>query len=67
MKTNNASMNVGTGGLFQVPSLVGVAWRTPLFHDGSAASVSAVLARGHGGATLQAQQESDLAAYLETF
>jgi mono/diheme cytochrome c family protein len=67
MKTNNASVDVGTGGLFQVPSLVGVAWRTPLFHDGSAASLSAVLARGHGGATLQAQQKSDLAAYVATF
>jgi mono/diheme cytochrome c family protein len=67
MKTNNATVDVGTGGPFQVPSLVGVGWRTPLLHDGRAASLVGVLATGHGGQALQAQQKNDLAAYLETF
>lgn len=34
--TNRATMNVGTGGAFQTPSLVGVASRGPWMHDGCA-------------------------------
>src|SRR5439155_27202210 len=30
--TNNLNANVGTGGAFQVPGLVGVAWRAPFLH-----------------------------------
>jgi hypothetical protein len=67
MLTNNANVNVDTGGIFQVPSLIGVAWRTPLFHDGSAGSVGDVLGRAHGGAGLSAAQRSDLTSYVETF
>ncbi len=34
--TNNQSVDVGTGGLFQVPSLVGISTRGPFMHDGCA-------------------------------
>jgi cytochrome c peroxidase len=67
MRTNNASIDVKTGGTFQVPSLVGVAWRPPYFHDGSAPTLAAVLARGHNAVPLDSGQASDIAAYLETF
>ena len=36
MMTNNQSLDVGTGGKFQVPSLIGVAWRGPWIHNGCA-------------------------------
>ena len=39
MHTNNATVDVGTGGEFQVPSLVGVAWRGPFLHTGCAATL----------------------------
>lgn len=39
MKTNNMTLDVGTGGKFQVPSLVGVAWRGPWIHDGCATTL----------------------------
>src|SRR5438270_8690091 len=34
--TSNATVDVGTGGAFQVPSLVGVASRPPFLHNGCA-------------------------------
>jgi hypothetical protein len=37
--TNNATVDVGTGGSFQVPSLVGVSARAPFLHDGCAATL----------------------------
>jgi hypothetical protein len=69
--TNNATMNVGTGGAFQVPPLVGVGWRTPLMHDGCAATIGDRFGKcatpGHGSvASLSAQDISDLTAYLDT-
>jgi mono/diheme cytochrome c family protein len=67
MRTNNATVDVASGGLFQVPSLVGVAWRAPHLHDGSAPSVKVLLQRSHGGATLDPQQILDLSSYVETF
>lgn len=70
--TNNATVDVGTGGAFQVPPLVGVGWRTPLMHDGCAATVAdrfapacATAAHGTVGA-LTADQITDLTAYLDT-
>jgi hypothetical protein len=33
------SADVGTGGVFQIPSLVGVSKRLPLLHDGCAATL----------------------------
>jgi hypothetical protein len=69
--TNNQTMDVGTGGLFQVPPLVGVGWRTPLFHDGCATNLgsrfSACSTPAHGSiGSLMAGDLSDLIAYLET-
>jgi hypothetical protein len=69
--TNNQSMDVGTGGVFQVPPLVGVGWRTPLFHDGCATNLgsrfSACTTPAHGSiGSLTAGDLSDLIAYLET-
>jgi mono/diheme cytochrome c family protein len=68
-KTNNATMDVGTGGAFQVPSLVGVGWRTPLLHDGCAATLAdrfgACATKGHGVTSqLSTQDVQDLIAYL---
>ena len=68
-KTNNATMDVGTGGAFQVPSLVGVGWRTPLLHDGCAATLAdrfgACATKGHGATSqLSAQDLQDLVSYL---
>jgi hypothetical protein len=69
--TNNVTVDVGTGGSFQVPPLVGVGWRTPLFHDGCARVIAdrfgACATPKHGSIeTLSSQDVSDLIAYLET-
>jgi cytochrome c peroxidase len=82
--TNNATLDVGTshivavgadGGAssnaFQVPPLVGVGWRTPLFHDGCAATIldrfGQCATAGHGSTSqLSKQNVADLTAYLET-
>lgn len=70
--TNNATVSVGTGAAFQVPSLTGLAWRTPLMHDGCAASVRDRFGPCGGGeshghtAQLAPAQLDDLVAYLET-
>ncbi len=54
--TNNQPMDVGTGGAFQVPPLVGVGWRTPLMHDGCATTLAdrfgACATPQHGSTTL---------------
>ena len=69
--TNNKTVDVGTGGAFQVPPLVGVGWRTPLMHDGCAATIAdrfgACSTAGHGSiGSLSAGDISDMVAYLET-
>jgi cytochrome c peroxidase len=81
--TNNTTVDVGTrdtsnlpdGGppptAFQVPPLVGVGWRTPLMHDGCAATIAdrfgSCATPGHGTtAQLPPQDISDLTAYLES-
>lgn len=66
MHTNNESVDAHTGGVFQVPSLVGVSWRLPLLHDGSAATVRALLEKDHGEGHLQPAQIADLTAYVES-
>ena len=66
MHTNNATVDVGTGGAFQVPSLVGVSWRAPYTHDGSVETVRDLLEHTHGGAPLSMPQKSDLEAYVGT-
>ena len=69
--TNNSTMNIGTGGSFQVPPLVGVGWRTPLLHDGCATTIADRFGRcataQHGSiGSLSAQEISDLGTFLET-
>ncbi|HEV7559327.1 MAG TPA: hypothetical protein VGO00_27820 [Kofleriaceae bacterium] len=61
----------GTG-LWRVPSLIGVTARAPLFHDGAAATLDAVLDPARRGAAhrfgldLDAVARADLLAYLRT-
>jgi mono/diheme cytochrome c family protein len=72
--TNNETLDVGTGGAFQVPPLVGVSWRFPFLHDGCAQTLAERFALDGGcdtpahGTTsqLSAQDLSDLIAYLES-
>jgi hypothetical protein len=70
--TNNTTVDVGTGGAFQVPPLVGVGWRTPLLHDGCATTLtdrfsSACNTSLHGNtSSLSSQDIANLVAYLET-
>ena len=76
--TNNQLVNVGTGGVLKVPSLVGVGARAPFMHDGCAKTLldrftlrDAVGACGGGdthGKTshLAEAQLADLVAYLES-
>jgi mono/diheme cytochrome c family protein len=69
--TDNTTRDVGTGGSFQVPPLVGVGWRTPLMHDGCAATIAdrfgACATSKHGTiGALTNGNISDLGAYLES-
>jgi mono/diheme cytochrome c family protein len=72
--TNNTTVNVGTGGPFQVPSLIGIADRAPFIHTGCADSLRArftdpACSGGdqHGVISgLSAQDIDDLVAFLET-
>jgi mono/diheme cytochrome c family protein len=70
--TNNETRDVGTGGAFQVPSLVGVAWRGPLIHNGCAKTMKDRFDISCGGdkhgdvAGLDQAQISDLSTYLES-
>jgi cytochrome c peroxidase len=69
--TTSATVDVGTGGAFQVPSLVGVSARAPFLHDGCAATLAdRFLSCGspqHGRTSqLSSVQIDDLVAYLST-
>jgi mono/diheme cytochrome c family protein len=73
--TNNKTLDVGTGGLFQVPSLIGVGWRSPYFHDGRAPqlvdrfnpALSGSTSYPHGNTSgLTTSEVDDLLAYLQT-
>jgi hypothetical protein len=71
--TNNKSVDVGTGGVFQVPSLLGVSARAPFMHDGCAPTLLDrfnVYCGGddrHGAtSTLTPGDLADLVSYLET-
>jgi hypothetical protein len=71
MLTNNQTIDVGTGGGFQVPSLKGVAWRSPFLHDGCASTLTDRFGpcggTQHGDtSSLTPDQVADLVAYLET-
>ena len=69
--TNNQSLDVGTGGSFQVPPLVGVGWRAPLLHDGCAHTMldrfGKCSTQAHGStSSLTAANIADLSQYLES-
>ena len=69
--TNNATMDVGTGGAFQVPPLVGVGARAPLLHAGCATTLLERFTKcgtpAHANATtLQGTEIQDLVVFLET-
>jgi mono/diheme cytochrome c family protein len=70
--TSNESKDVGTGGPFQVPSLVGIAYRAPFIHTGCAATLRdrfdpACGGESHGNVDdLDDAQLDDLIAYLES-
>jgi hypothetical protein len=68
--TNAALADVGTGGTFKVPSLVGVGARFPLMHSGCAATFAqrfdpACGGTAHGTVTSQ-KDVADLSAYLSS-
>jgi hypothetical protein len=69
--TTKTIVDVGTGGTFKVPSLVGVGARPPYLHDGCAATLADRFGpcggTAHGNTTgLTAPQIADLVAFLET-
>lgn len=73
--TNGQSLDVGTGGRFQVPSLLGIAYRAPYMHTGCAATLrdrfvgdaSCTGGELHGHvAALSPDQVDDLVHYLRT-
>lgn len=70
--TNRAIFDVGTGGFFVVPSLVGIAARAPYLHDGCAATLRDRFSACGGGdrhgktSHLSAAEIDDLVTYLET-
>jgi mono/diheme cytochrome c family protein len=73
LMTTKAIVDVGTGGKFKVPSLVGIGARAPFLHNGCAATLKDRFDTYCGGgdlhgktSTLTPQQLDDLVAYLET-
>ncbi len=70
--TNNLSADVGTGGRFQVPQLVGLAARAPFLHNGCAPTLEARFGACGGGdlhgvtSKLTASELADLVAFLKT-
>jgi mono/diheme cytochrome c family protein len=70
--TNNTSVDVGTDGVFQVPSLVGIGWRAPFLHTGCAQTLFDRFDPKCGGtkhgdtADLTKDQIADIVAFVET-
>jgi hypothetical protein len=70
--TNNTLVDVGTGGKFKVPSLLGVASRAPFMHDGCAQTLMDRFVTCGGGdahgvtSALSQTQLTDLVEYLES-
>lgn len=70
--TNHTLVDVGTGGAFKVPSLLGVAARPPFLHDGCAATLVDRFGACGGGdkhghtSQLSQAQITDLVSYLES-
>jgi hypothetical protein len=72
MLTNATTVDVGTGGAFQVPTLAGVSRRLPLMHDGCALTLeqrftdASCGGSAHGAQDLTTLEIADLIAYLRT-
>ncbi|MEO8699032.1 MAG: cytochrome-c peroxidase [Kofleriaceae bacterium] len=72
LMTNNSLVNVGTGGKFKVPSLIGVGNRAPFMHDGCAATLmdrftTCGNTAAHGiTQNLSTEQLGDLVSYLNS-
>ena len=70
--TNNTTVDVGTGGAYQVPSLKGVSFRAPFLHDGCAQTLRDRFGECGGGdrhgntSQLSESDLDDLLAYLQT-
>lgn len=70
--TNNQTVDVGTGGPFQVPGLLGLATRAPYLHNGCAPSLNDRFGSCGGGdlhgktSPLTSEQRQDLIAYLQS-
>lgn len=71
--TDNRTLDVGTGLSLQVPSLIGVVYRSPWLHDGCATSLRQRFDPSCGGgdqhgqtSQLDSDQLDDLVAYLES-
>jgi len=70
--TNDATLDVGTGAAFQVPTLIGVGLRAPYLHDGCAATLADRFGPCGGGdshghtSQLSPSDVADLAAFLGT-
>jgi cytochrome c peroxidase len=71
--TNNQSYDVGTGGNFQVPGLLGLAQRAPFMHDGCAATLEDRFVSACGGGDahgktshLSSSERADLINYLSS-
>ena len=70
--TNSATVDVGTGGAFQVPPLKGLRSRGPWMHDGCASTLGGRFDAACGGgkhgstANLTGPQLQDLVSYLES-
>jgi mono/diheme cytochrome c family protein len=58
--------DVGTGGTFRTPSLIGVALRAPYFHDGCASSLSGVFGACGGGPAHEVGVDVDLVEFLRS-
>lgn len=68
--TNNQKLEIGSGGAFKTPSLLGVGARAPYMHNGCAATLADCFTPCGGShvsaASLTAAQLADLIAYLES-
>ena len=72
LMTTNTMANVGKGGTFKAPSLLGLAYRAPYMHDGSVPTLAERFGPLGGGdlhghtSQLTPEQITDLVAYLES-
>jgi hypothetical protein len=70
--TNNTTVDVGTGAAFQVPSLIGLAYRAPFLHHGCAPTIEDRFGDCGGGdkhgktSMLTTSERADLVAYLKS-